>query len=102
MLLVFRGTSNNNRFNIKTFFTIINNFRRVTRLSVTLAESPEQIFRQNPAYDSTQFVSDIGGSAGLILGISGKYHRSITYRNSYAIMKSKIVLMFSCYAVRCY
>jgi len=50
-------------------------FRRVTRLSVSLAESPEQIFRQNPAYDSTQFVSDIGGSAGLILGISGKHKK---------------------------
>ena len=42
----------------------------MTRLTVSLAEQPEEIYIQKPAYDSTQYVSDVGGSAGLILGIS--------------------------------
>ena len=35
----------------------------------------DKVYEEKASYDSTQFVSDIGGSAGLILGISGNFLR---------------------------
>ena len=37
----------------------------------------DKVYEEKASYDSTQFVSDIGGSAGLILGISGNFRRKI-------------------------
>ena len=46
------------------------NFRKLTRLRVALSELPANVMTEVVAYTWNQFLSDIGGSAGLILGIS--------------------------------
>ena len=45
-------------------------FRMVTRLRVALSDLPENVMTEVVAYPWHRFMSDIGGSAGLILGIS--------------------------------
>ena len=46
------------------------NSRELTRLRVELSELPSSVLNEVEAYPWNMLLSDIGGSAGLILGIS--------------------------------
>ena len=51
-------------------FYLYRNCRELTRLRVGLSELPSSVLNEVEAYPWNRLLSDIGGSAGLLLGIS--------------------------------